>query len=75
MPEVVHARSGAIARAPQTDLAGQAPEDTVDVLMQQSTTALGDEEVCAAARSEMCIAPADVVAERRAGRLMQRYET
>ena len=51
MPEVVHARSGTIARAPQTDLAGQAPEDTVDVLMQ-STTALGDEEVFAAGRPE-----------------------
>jgi hypothetical protein len=45
MPEVVYAGSGVIARAPQTDLAGQAPKNTVDVLMQQSTTALGDEEV------------------------------
>jgi hypothetical protein len=74
MPEVVHARSGAITKAPQTDLAGQAPEDTVDVLMQQSTTALGDEEVCAAARSEMCAAPVGVAAERRAGCRMQRHE-
>jgi hypothetical protein len=45
MPEVVHARSGMIARAPQTDLAGQAPEDTVNVLVQQSTASLCDEEV------------------------------
>jgi hypothetical protein len=53
MPEVVHARSGVIAWAPQTDLAGQAPEDTMNILMQQSTTALGDKEVQAAARSEI----------------------
>jgi hypothetical protein len=74
MSEVVHARSGTIARAAQTDLAGQAPEDAVDVLMQQSTTALRDEEVCAAARSKMRIAPFGVAAECRAGRQMQRHE-
>ena len=42
--------------------------------MQQSITALSDEEVDAAARSEMCVAPVGVAAERRAGRRMQRQE-
>ncbi len=35
MPEVVHARSRTIARAPQTNLTRQTPEDAMNVLMQQ----------------------------------------
>ena len=46
------------------------PEDTVDVLVKQSATTLGDEEVWAAARSKMSIAPFGVAAERRACRRM-----
>src|SRR5262249_38073921 len=33
MPQVVHARPLTIARAPQTDLAGQTPENRVNVLL------------------------------------------
>ena len=33
---VVDARPGVIARASQTDLAGQAPENTMNILVQQS---------------------------------------
>ena len=50
MPEVVHARPRMIARTPQTDLTRQTPEDAVDVLMQQWSTALRNEEVWGAAR-------------------------
>jgi hypothetical protein len=50
VPEVVHARSRLIARTPQTDLTRQTPEDAVDVLMQQWSTALRNEEVWGAAR-------------------------
>ena len=57
MPEVVYARPGVIARASQTDLAGQAPEDAMHILVQQSTAALGHKEVRAAARSKMSITP------------------
>src|SRR5438445_808658 len=57
VPEVMHARPGVIPRAAQASLTGQPPEDPVDVLVQQSTAALGDEEVRAAARAEMSIAP------------------
>jgi hypothetical protein len=49
MPEVVHARPGMIAVASQPDFSGQAPEDTMDVLVQQAATALCDEEGRAAA--------------------------
>ena len=34
VPEVVHAWPGTIAGAPQPDLSGQAPEDTMDILVQ-----------------------------------------
>ena len=72
MREAVDARSGTIVRAPQTNLAGQAPEETVNVLVQQSTASLRDEEVWAATGSEMRIAWFGVAAERCAGRRMQR---
>ena len=39
------------------------PEDPVDVLVQQSAAALGDEEVWTAAQSEMNIAPFGVAAQ------------
>jgi hypothetical protein len=42
MPEVVHARPSTIAAASQSDLSGQAPEDTMDVLVQQAAAPLGD---------------------------------
>jgi hypothetical protein len=48
MPEVVYARSGVVARASQTDLAGQTPEDPMNILVQQSAAALGHKEVRAA---------------------------
>src|SRR5439155_9472806 len=44
-PEVVHPRPGVIARASQTDLARQAPENTMDILVQQSTAALGHKKM------------------------------
>jgi hypothetical protein len=43
----------------------------MDVLVQQSTAALGDEEVWAAARSKMSIAPFGIAAQSRSGRCMQ----
>jgi hypothetical protein len=42
--EVVHAWSVTIAGAPQPDLSGQALEDAIDVLVQQTVALLGDEE-------------------------------
>ena len=74
MPEVMHAWPGSIARAAQTDFARQAPEDAVHVLVQQPAALLGDEEGRAATRSEMCGAPIDIVAQRRARRRMQGRE-
>ena len=44
MPEVVHAWPAMIAGVPQPDLSRQAPEDAMDVLVQQAATLLGDEE-------------------------------
>jgi hypothetical protein len=44
MPEVVHAWSTTIARTPEADLSGEAPKDTMDVLVQQAAALLGDEE-------------------------------
>ena len=49
--EVVHARPGMIAGTP-SDL-GTSAEDMVDLLVQQSSAALRDEEVWAVARPEM----------------------
>jgi hypothetical protein len=49
MPKIVHARPGMTAAAPQPDLSGQGPEDTMNVLVQQATAPLGDEERGAAA--------------------------
>jgi hypothetical protein len=46
-----------IARAPQTGLAGQLHEDAVNGGLPQTTAALGNEEVRAAPRSKMSIAP------------------
>src|SRR6266480_5425988 len=57
MPEVVHPRPGVIAQASQTDLARQAPENTMDILVQQSTAALGHKKMRAAARSKVNITP------------------
>jgi hypothetical protein len=74
MTQVMHARPATIARAPQTDLAGQAPKNTMNVLLRQSTASLRYEELCAAARSEMTVAPFGVPSERCAGRRMQGYE-
>jgi hypothetical protein len=75
MSKVVHARSGTIARAPQTNLAGQTPENTMNVLVQQWTASLRDEEVWGAARCELSIAPFRVIAQRCTGRRMQGYES
>ena len=74
MPEVVYARPAVIGWAAQPNLPRQSPEDPVDVLMQQSATALGDEEVRTVARSEVSIAPFGVAAESHAGRRMQGRE-
>lgn len=49
VPEVVHAWPGTIVRAPQSDLSRQAPEDAMDVLVQQAAAVLGGEEGRAAA--------------------------
>jgi hypothetical protein len=46
----------------------------MNVLVQQSTAALGDEEVRAAARFKISIAPFGVAAESRTGRWMQGNE-
>jgi hypothetical protein len=48
MPEIVHAWPGVIAWAAQPGLPRQPPEDSVNVLVQQSAAALGDEKVWAA---------------------------
>jgi hypothetical protein len=74
MPKIVYARPGVIARAPQADLAGQAPENTMNILVQQSTAALGYEEAWAAARSKMSVAPFGVTEQSFAGRPMQGHE-
>lgn len=74
VPEVVHARPGVIARTSQPDLARQAPEDTMNILMQQSTTALGDKEVRATARSQMSITPLGVAEQGLTGRRVQGHE-
>ena len=74
MPEVVYARPGVIARASQTDLAGQAPENTMNILVQQSTAALGYKEMRAAARSEMNITLIGIAEQSFAGRPMQGHE-
>jgi hypothetical protein len=71
IPEVVDARPGVIARPAQTNLAGQPPENTMNILVEQPTAALGDEEVRAAARSKMSVAPFRVVEQSFAGRPMQ----
>jgi hypothetical protein len=57
MPEVVHPWAGTIAGAPQPDLSGQAPEDAMNVLVQQAAALLGDEEGPTAAWTKMRIAP------------------
>jgi hypothetical protein len=67
MTEVMHARSGVIILAAQTNLARQSPEDPMNILVQQSAAALRDEEVRTAARSKMSIALHGVGAECRAG--------
>ena len=64
MPEVVYARPGVIAGASQTDLAGQAPENTMNILVQQSTAALGYKEMRAAARSEMSVTPIGIAEQK-----------
>jgi len=72
MPKVVHARPRTIASASQADLAGQAPENTVNALHHQSTTSRCYKEMWAAAQSEMAVAPLSIAAERCARRRMQR---
>ena len=67
MPEVVHTWSAMIAGLPQPDLSRQAPEDAMDVLVQQAATLFGDEERRTAAWPEMRMAPIDVAAQRGAG--------
>jgi len=54
MPEVMYARSGVIARRSQADLARQAPENAMNILVQQSTAALGHKEVRQVERAEDC---------------------
>ena len=53
VPEVVHAWPGTIAGAPEPDLSGQAPEDAMNILVQQAAALLSDEEGQAAARPKM----------------------
>ena len=74
MPEVVYARPAVIGWAAQPNLPRQSPEDPVDVLMQQSAAALGDEEVRTVARSEVSIAPFRRSCESHAGCRMQGYK-
>jgi hypothetical protein len=45
MSQVVYARPGTIARAPQTNLEGQAPENVLNAMLYQWTAALCDEEI------------------------------
>jgi hypothetical protein len=47
----------------------------MNILVQQSTAALGHEEVWAAARSKMSITPFGVAEQSFAGRSMQGHET
>jgi hypothetical protein len=70
MPEVVHSRSGRIARTPQTDLSGQTPKNALNALCHQSTTTFSNEEMRAATRSKMSIAPFGVAPQRCTGRRM-----
>jgi hypothetical protein len=74
MSEVVYARPAVIAGASQTDLAGQAPENTMDILVQQSTAALGYKEMRVPARSEMSITPIGIAEQSFAGGPMQGHE-
>jgi hypothetical protein len=63
-----------IARLSQTNLTRQAPEDAMNVLMQQRATAFRDEEVRAPLRGQMGVAQLGVVAQHGAGRRMQGHE-
>ena len=74
MPEVVYARPGVVARASQPDIAGQAPENTMNILVQQSTAVLGYKEMRATTRSQMSIAPCGIAEQGFAGRPMLGYE-
>ena len=49
-PKVMHARSRTIARAPQTNLTRQTPEDAMNILMQQWTALFRNEEMGVASR-------------------------
>ena len=53
MPEVVHAWPGLIADTPQPNLSGQAPEDPMNVLVQQAAALLGDKEGRAAVSNRL----------------------
>ena len=53
-----------IARPPEADLAGQAPEDPMDILVQQPAAALGDEEMRAAVCPEMSLPSLGVAVQR-----------
>jgi len=74
MPQVVDARPSVITRASQADLAGQAPENTMNILVQQSAAPLGHKELRAAARPKVSITPFGVAEESFMGRLMQGHE-
>ncbi|NOJ50864.1 hypothetical protein [Bradyrhizobium archetypum] len=74
VPEVVRAGPAMVAKASWADLVGQAPENTMNILVQQSAAALSHEEVRTAARPEVSIPPFGVAAESRAGCRMQGHE-
>jgi hypothetical protein len=64
MPEVMHAGARVIARTPEADLAGQVPEDPMDILVQQPAAALGDEEMRAAVLARWRAKPRTSVSRR-----------
>ena len=74
LAKIVYARTSVIAGVSQTDLPGQSPENTINILVQQSTAAFRHKEVRAAARSKMGITLFDVSEQRFAGCPMQGHE-
>ena len=53
--QVMNAGTVALPHPPKPDLPRHSPEDAVDVVMQQTTTLFGYEEIGASGRSEMCV--------------------
>ncbi|WP_298674941.1 hypothetical protein [uncultured Sphingomonas sp.] len=51
----MNAGTVALPHPPKPDLPRHSPEDAVDVVMQQTTTLFGYEEIGASGRSEMCV--------------------